>query len=316
MRLFVFLLLVGFSLVPGGAAYGQDEEAKKADEFYIGRDYYLAIRKYRSLFEENPTYSSGIKLATAYKNNHQYDRAETTLNAIKDMEGFTAEDLLTLGKLYLHNQKYDAAATTFQAVRQKIPANPELPLLEEFAALRGKGQISIDCQPSKSDVLCVTIDAKSSIDPNNPHLIFEWIIDESPPKTGFTVEHCFAEEGTYYARLNIIDITTGLKYNNDTILPITVGGEGNLEISGNKFAGSDITFMPDPSLLFGEKTYNFLWEFGDGNFQSGETIQHSFQKSGTYDIRLYLISTNQDGIREVSCITESIVITTNIHDLY
>ena len=185
-----------------------------------------------------------------------------------------------------------------------------------FCQLQLSGKVSNECNQSNETALCVEIDARSAVDPGNPNLIFEWVVDNAEPKTGFLIDHCFDHPGVYKARLNVIDITTGMKFNNDTILLLEIKEQAAFDVSGIKRAGYLIDFDADHELQFGGKDYTFIWSYDDGTFGINPFAQHTYRTSGNFRVRMFLLSFNDKGVSESGCIYENIEITTNIHDFH
>lgn len=310
----VYVVLVLLCAAP--ALHAQDEELEKGEQFYTGKDLFLAIKNFKEAYDADPSYLTGHKLAVAYQDYKDYANAEKTYKEIEAMPGFTDEDHYALAQLLLHNQKPGEAADHFRKYMAQNPDDEKVRTLILFCQLLLGGQVTSDCAQSNETALCVTIDAQSAIDPGNPNLIFEWVIDNAKPQTGFVVNHCFEHPGIYKARLNVIDITTGMKFNNDTILMLEIKEQGAFDIEGIKRAGFTIDFNADHNLQFGDKDYTFIWSYDDGTFDIGPYTQHTYRTSGSYQVRMHLISFNDKGVSESGCIYEELEITTNIHDLY
>jgi hypothetical protein len=57
--------------------------------------------------------------------------------------------------------------------------------------------------------------------------------------------------------------------------------------------GQTVIFNASESVDYGE-IVSYEWNFGDGKNGTGEVIQHSYNKEGTYEVRLN--ATNNEGI--------------------
>ena len=66
-----------------------------------------------------------------------------------------------------------------------------------------------------------------------------------------------------------------------------------VEYSGIVDVGQTVIFNASKSVDYGE-IVSYEWDFGDGINGTGEVIQHSYSKEGTYEVRLN--ATNNEGI--------------------
>ena len=316
MKQLGYILPILFACLLSIPAMAQENELEKGEEFHTGKDLFLAIKNFKEAYEAAPSYLSGKKLAVAYQDNKDYENAEAIYRAIATMDGFLADDHYSLGQLLLYNNKPGEAADHLRKYMAATPEDETVRKLILFCQLLVGGQVDHNCNQSNETALCVTIDARSAVDPGNPNLIFEWVIDNTEPKTGFLIDHCFDHPGVYKARLNVIDITTGMKFNNDTIVMLDIKEQGAFDMTGIKRAGYMIDFDADHELQFGDKDYTFIWGYDDGTFGVGPHALHTYRVSGNYRVRMYLLAFNDKGVSESGCIYEPLEITTNIHDLY
>ena len=199
---FLVIALCGF----GNLIFAQETTPDRADEFFSGKDYFLAIKRYEEAFRESGSYAAGKKLAVTYHDHKDYAKAEAVYCELMSVPGFQPTDYYELAQLLLFRGKPAESLSHFKTYLQSNPEDEEAQAVFQFASLLANKDLDTTCTKTNASALCVRIDANESLDPGNPHLIYEWIIEDEPPQTGFLIEHCFEQAGTYYARLNIIDI--------------------------------------------------------------------------------------------------------------
>ncbi|MBD2200773.1 MULTISPECIES: Calx-beta domain-containing protein [Calothrix] len=128
----------------------------------------------------------------------------------------------------------------------------------------------------------------TATDPANDSLTYTWNFgDSSETVTGQTVQHAFAENGTYNITLTVRDgdggITTetlAVTVNNLAATITNISGDTNVnESTAANFSAT----ATDP----GNDSLTYTWNFGDGsNPVTGENVSHTFADNGTYTVTL------------------------------
>jgi outer membrane protein OmpA-like peptidoglycan-associated protein len=137
-------------------------------------------------------------------------------------------------------------------------------------------------------------------------LIFQWHINDVT-KTGAEVDYCFPGPGDYEITLDIIDTVVQKTYYNQSYYYLSLQLEEQPYITapdtvliGQSFKlSSEGTNLPDMSID------SFHWQISDGAFYEGEEIQHTFNKTGLFEIQLGVIG-NQDEIKAKDCVYRGI----------
>ena len=122
------------------------------------------------------------------------------------------------------------------------------------------------------------------------------------------VEHTFDVAGTYNMRVSVTD-STG-RTASDSILiivdeppPLTA-----VNIISNGTEGiAPATFEFEAEVTGGIEPYSYRWNFGDGSRETGddETIEHTFEEAGRYNVNLIVIdSTGQAASDNIPIIVE------------
>jgi PKD repeat protein len=113
--------------------------------------------------------------------------------------------------------------------------------------------------------------------------------EESDDDDDETVEHTFDQAGTYNVAVIVTD-STG-RTASDSIL-ITVEAPPPLtavDIISNDTEGlAPATFEFEANVTGGTEPYTYSWDFGDGSEESDddETVEHTFDQAGTYNVDL------------------------------
>src|SRR5919106_1451590 len=122
------------------------------------------------------------------------------------------------------------------------------------------------------------------------------------------VEHTFDVAGTYNMRVSVTDSTGRTASGSILIIvdeppPLTA-----VNIISNDTEGiAPATFEFEAEVTGGIEPYTYRWNFGDGSRETGddETIEHTFEEAGTYNVNLIVIdSTGQVASDNIPIIVE------------
>ena len=132
---------------------------------------------------------------------------------------------------------------------------------------------------------CVTLDAKESVDEDRDDLIYKWQFGDGGEGSGQVVEHCYDSLGTYDVTLAIIDPSVVSLFQDEWNFEVTIK-EDYLISFGTKQKGLTVTCRS--SLSYDEKPADvvYFWDYGDGKFQIGDEVSHTYDSAGTYTIRV------------------------------
>jgi len=142
-------------------------------------------------------------------------------------------------------------------------------------------------------------------------VIYEWEFSDGTKISGLRVEHCFPGAGKYWAKLNIIDNSTSDTFYTQTSMEFELVDHIQPYITCNDIGivESDMEFSGLQSYLPGFITEEYVWDFGDGNFNPGPEIIHQFNKPGVYAVKLrvkgYLVGSKT---KEFRCVIKPVTI--------
>ena len=142
-------------------------------------------------------------------------------------------------------------------------------------------------------------------------VVYEWIFSDGTNIRGLTVEHCFPGPGSYWAKLNIIDNTTSNTFFTqnsmefeleDHVQPYITSYGAGIKNTNMEFNGLN-SYLPEFSIE------EFIWDYGDGSFETGAEVEHIYEKTGIYDIKLGIKGfTNDPQEKETRCVVKPITI--------
>jgi len=143
--------------------------------------------------------------------------------------------------------------------------------------------------------LTVHFDASASNSPNGAITHYAWNFDDGSTDTGASVDHTFAERGTYAVMLTITDssgtigaITHNVEALNHapiasfTYWPYMVGTEQPMTFDASDSTDTDGYIV------------DWAWSFGDGTTGIGEVVDHIFLSAGSHGLKYHVTLTVTD----------------------
>jgi len=156
----------------------------------------------------------------------------------------------------------------------------------------------------------VQFNATGSHDPDGEITSYEWDFGDSATATGVTASHTYSEGGYYVVTLTLTDDegATGYARVGINVLPgqskcaddtTCEGGDPDpyavIQAWPNPFgcsgvnAGTAITFDGVSSRAGVGEIVSYLWEFGDGDTASGQSVTHTYEYQGNYKVELTIV---------------------------
>jgi outer membrane protein OmpA-like peptidoglycan-associated protein len=142
----------------------------------------------------------------------------------------------------------------------------------------------------KENQYCFTFNDNGNIAIDTLNLRYVWTFGDGKKYIGPVATHCLPGPGNYAVKLDIIEKSSGnlffskLFYN----LEIKDYQQPYINSPGMAVKGQLIEFDGLKSYLPGDEILNYLWDFGDGNKATGESVTHIYKNVGKYEINLEL----------------------------
>ena len=148
----------------------------------------------------------------------------------------------------------------------------------------------IDCDSMQANNYCYEFWDEDFPGNDTLQLTHEWTFSDGDTATGVRVSHCFPSAGPHWAKLSIIDERTDTTFYSQSSLGF------ELIEHEQPFISSEKTGVVDAPMIFSGANSNvpgfmieqYIWEFGDGAFAEGPMVEHHYEYSGTYSVRLGL----------------------------
>lgn len=141
---------------------------------------------------------------------------------------------------------------------------------------------------------CVEFDGTPSVQEESKDLIFKWDFgDGSEPDYGAVVEHCYDSVGTFSASLSVIEPATKVIFAEEHNLVVEIEPNLILKVELKDSNSRKKSFVAS---LTGQLAYEsaiHFWDFGDGEFDTGEEVDHAFE-TGEYEVRVLTKIVYQD----------------------
>ncbi len=152
----------------------------------------------------------------------------------------------------------------------------------------------------------IYLNASDSYDPDGSIVSYFWDFGDGSNATGETVEHAYAENGTYTVALTVTDDDGSSSQASSTK---TVGNTPPVasfaESAETVYTGGMISFDASASYDPDGVIVSYFWDFGDGTNATGMTIGHSYGDDGNYTVTLTV--TDDDGAVDISSATKTVL---------
>lgn len=154
----------------------------------------------------------------------------------------------------------------------------------------------------------ITLNAAGSSDPTNDPLTYRWDFGDgiTATTTSITVTHTYSDDRVYAATLLVDDGRGGTDTDTTRVTITNLSPTALATVSPNPVAkGASVRFDASLSTDPDDTALTYQWNFGDGNFDSGVTVDYVYTEEGTFNVILTVA--DDDG----ATATTSIPITVN-----
>ncbi|MFH2142326.1 MAG: OmpA family protein [Bacteroidota bacterium] len=167
-----------------------------------------------------------------------------------------------------------------------------------------------NCDSLKLNNYCFTFYEKGNYDLDTMPLRYEWDIAGIKKVRDLEADHCFDGPGLYIIALNIIDTLTQEVFYNQATYEFVIEDIEQVYITAPDTCETSKTIMFDGAKtnLKNVEIDQYYWEFGDGDRALGITVNHSFEKPGTYSLLLGTKGKKLDGTIINACVIKDITV--------
>jgi PKD repeat protein len=133
--------------------------------------------------------------------------------------------------------------------------------------------------------LSCSFDGSGSSDSDGTVVSYEWAFGDGTAASGATVEHGYAQPGTYTVTLTVTD-DDGASASDTTAVAVTAPNRPPTAAFTHSCMALSCSFDASPSSDGDGTIEAYRWTFGDGTSGSGRTTEHSYGQARGYTITL------------------------------
>lgn len=281
------------------------EEMQKAFKYC---NYPRAISFAKRVYDKDKDRDALNVLAESYLYMGNTDSAEFYFNQFTIAGG--TPDLNLQAKMHLQNRDYKKAANAYRKSGNEA-GQLYCELIENkrlnCTKIDVSGEGGVGFKPT-----CYVFDASGSLDPNRPDLEFNWKFGDGKSKKGVEVEHCYLKPGKYEVSFEVYDPVSGKTevpayhdveggIRNPTTLEVSEGLQVYLPEGSHNKVGRAIKLKLNTT----EDEHKYLWKMGDNTVYLGQNIIHTYNNSGSYNVRIYELNQQNE---VVSCLGKEVVV--------
>ena len=143
-----------------------------------------------------------------------------------------------------------------------------------------------ECKPMEENYFCYEFYDKTNAELDTMAFKYQWDLGDGTIVTKEQVEHCYAEPGTYFVQLNVIDVVTGeiLENQSNYTMDIKYIEQVYINSVDTVYTNEEIVFDGLETNLENFDIDEYYWFFGDDDWALGSTVSHKYQKPGIYEV--------------------------------
>jgi PKD repeat protein len=132
----------------------------------------------------------------------------------------------------------------------------------------------------------VQFSGSSSNDPDDDAMKFVWNFGDGTSAEMENPTHTFADDGTYYVTLTVIDEHGGGDVTTHMVVVSNVPPEVSISSKTEIVEGEPVTFTSTVEDQGTSDTHTYTWYFGDGSTDSSSAPTHTYYSRGPYTVTL------------------------------
>ena len=112
---------------------------------------------------------------------------------------------------------------------------------------------------------------------------FQWNFGDGQTGLGQTVNHTYAQAGTYNVTLTVATSDVACTNQITQAVPVNALPSSNFNFT-TVCRGEPTQFTSTATAPLGQHITSYQWNFGDGQTGSGQTVSHTYAQAGTYNV--------------------------------
>ncbi len=175
-----------------------------------------------------------------------------------------------------------------------------------------------DCDSLLKNFYCYQFSDESIVMVDSLPLSYQWMFSDGESATGTEVEHCFPGAGNYVVELHIIDNNTGNTFFTQNSFEVEITDEEQPYINSPDalLRKQETAFDALATNLPHMEVDGYYWDFGDGMRLKGSEVVHTFQKKGSYKVKLGVVGKpDSTGLEPKECVYKIVEVLQDNQDL-
>lgn len=167
-----------------------------------------------------------------------------------------------------------------------------------------------DCAPQRYHERCYAFNARKHAATARLPLDHAWDLGDGTILRGDTVLHCYADTGHYTVKSMLVDRKTGAMFQTlrTHVMEVRHSEQAFILATDTVRTGRTLQLDASRSNLPTLAGAEYHWDMGDGQARTGTLAQHAFRKAGTYEVRLDIITSDDQGRLRSRCNTKTVVV--------
>jgi len=149
---------------------------------------------------------------------------------------------------------------------------------------------SVDHTTDEGEVITFSASATTDTASDLPLLTYAWTFGDGATGSGVTVQHAYADDGSYTATLSVKDDNGATSTATMTFLIANIAPTATISSAAGPgtpiLTGDSVTFKgsaTDPGVA---DVLSYAWTFGDGSSGTGLSATHTYTTAGSYSVKL------------------------------
>ncbi|MEQ9413361.1 MAG: PKD domain-containing protein [Cyclobacteriaceae bacterium] len=145
---------------------------------------------------------------------------------------------------------------------------------------------------------CLQLDVSHSLDKQGKEFVYSWNFGDGNSQEGLLTEYCFAEYGSYFITLDLVDAKTKMVIRNELSTTVTLWPSVNYQV--DTLIQHIANFEYNNDEFPGFTARDIYWRIED-EFYCGPTVRHTFKKDGFHLIEIGMVGDSEERQNQTGC---------------